>query len=470
MTRPDTHIVSVTAERFTPCALARKVHARALLESASFRSGRQRYSVLLVKEALRIRQTAHGVRTYIDGQQTPPPHHEGDILDAVRYFANQHDGEQYDIPIPFGGIGMLSFEFASFCDTIPMAKQPDPLSLPLAEFMLGHLFIIFDHYSDELKIVGVNYDEHEIDLQKETEALLRQIHDMNFNFLLSDDNHYPVQWSGENDEAHYKQMVSHIKTQIVEGNLLQAVPSRRVEAISEMPPFTAYSRLRRLNPSPYLFYLDFGNAQLFGSSPEMHLRSNGGTVTIRPIAGTRRRGANAADDAALERELLADEKECAEHRMLIDLARNDFGRVCRARSISITQHMKVEHYARVMHIVSEITGVLADGNDVCSALRATFPAGTVSGAPKIQAIKTIARLERVARRFYAGMVGYVKSAQTMDSCITIRSALKIGNTFYLQAGGGVVYDSEPEREFEETNEKLQSLVDALASNPEGKHQ
>lgn len=469
MIRTDTKIVSVTAERFTPCSLARKTNAIALLESASFRSGRQRYSILLVREALRVIQAENDVRLQINGQQTKFPHRGRDILDALRYFANQHDGEQYTLPIPFGGVGMLSFEFASLCDDISVSTQPDPLALPLAEFILGHLFIIFDHYTDELHLVGVNYHEHEIDLEQEIKQLLAEIHDINFNYLLSDRKHYAVQWPQKSDKAHYISMVTHIKNEIVAGNLLQAVPSRRIEAVSDLPPFTAYTRLRRLNPSPYLFYLDFGHAQLLGSSPEMHVRSNQRRVTIRPIAGTRRRGATTAEDAALAKELLADEKECAEHRMLIDLARNDFGRVCQPRSVVLTQEMQIEQYARVMHIVSEVTGMLDDGYDSFDALRATFPAGTVSGAPKIQAIKTIAQLEPVPRRFYAGVVAYVKSADTLDSCITIRSTLKIGSTFYLQAGGGIVYDSEPEREFEETNEKLQSLIDALSMEPLEEH-
>lgn len=465
MKRTDTRIVSVTAERFTPCSLARKTNAVALLESASFRSGRQRYSILLVREALRVIQTDQGVQLRIDGKQTASPHRGEDILDTLRYFADQHDGDSHTLPIPFGGVGMCSFEFAALCDDIAVSTQADPLKLPLAEFMLGHLFIVFDHYSDELHVVGINYHEHEIDLAREIELLLEEIHDMNFNYLLSDNNHYDVTWSQEDSRSHYIDMVKHIKREIIAGNLLQAVPSRRVKAVSDLPPFTAYTRLRRLNPSPYLFYLDFGHAQLLGSSPEMHLRSSHRRVSIRPIAGTRRRGGTAAEDDMLAKELLADEKECAEHRMLIDLARNDIGRVCKPKSVVLTQEMEIEQYARVMHIVSEVNGVLADGYDSFDALRATFPAGTVSGAPKINAIKTIAELEPLPRRFYAGVVGYVKSADTLDSCITIRSALKIDSTFYLQAGGGIVYDSEPEREFEETNEKLQSLIDALNTEP-----
>jgi len=461
MTRSDTLITTITAERFTPCSLARKTNARALLESASFRSGRQRYSILLVQEALRITQTAHGVQMRIDGQQTGFPHDHHDILDALSYFARQHDGDSYAIPIPFGGIGTLFFEFCALRDDFNLPDRGDPLNMPLAEFMLGHLFIIFDHYSDELKIVGINYHEHEIELRAEIDRLLATIHDMNFNYLLSDDGRYEVTWPQQSNQREYTEMIGSIKKEIVDGNVLQAVPSRRLAIKSSLPPFTAYTRLRRINPSPYLFYLDFGSAQLFGASPEMHLRSRRGELTIHPIAGTRRRGANPEEDAVLERELLHDAKECAEHLMLVDLARNDLGRVCRTRSITLSRYMQVEYYARVMHIVSEVEGALKEEYNAFDALRATFPAGTVSGAPKIEAVNTIARLEKLPRRFYAGVVGYIQSPQTLDSCITIRSALHINDIFYLQAGGGIVHDSQAPREFEETQEKLQSLLEAL---------
>ena len=309
--------------------------------------------------------------------------------------------------------------------------------------------------------MGINYHEHEIDLDTEIERLLVHIHDMDFNYLLSDHAKYAVQWPKDNNYTYYTEMVKKIGEEIVEGNLLQAVPSHRLCVESALPPFTAYSRLRRMSPSPYMFYLDFGHAQLLGASPEMHIQSNSGHMTIRPIAGTRRRGKSETEDTQIEKELLHDDKERAEHLMLVDLARNDFGRVCKARSIQIIQYMQVEYFARVMHIVSEIEGKLDKQYNVFDAIRATFPAGTVSGAPKIQAINTIASIEKVPRRFYAGIVGYVKSPYTLDSCITIRSTLKVGDTFYLQAGGGVVYNSKPEREFEETREKIQSLVDVL---------
>jgi anthranilate synthase component 1 len=210
-----------------------------------------------------------------------------------------------------------------------------------------------------------------------------------------------------------------------------------------------------------MFFLDFGDFQLFGASPEVHVKARDGQAVIRPLAGTRRRGATAAQDAVLEKDLLADPKERAEHLMLVDLARNDLGRVCTPGSVEVSELMEVERYSHVMHIVSTVEGKLAEGMTGRDALRATFPAGTVSGAPKIRAIEVIDSLEGAARGFYAGVVAHVESDGSLDSCITIRSAVKQGDIVTMQAGAGIVYDSVPEREFEETEAKLAALARAL---------
>jgi anthranilate synthase component 1 len=228
-----------------------------------------------------------------------------------------------------------------------------------------------------------------------------------------------------------------------------------------MPAIEAYRSLRMGNPSPYMFYLDFEDFQLFGASPEVHVKARDGRAVIRPLAGTRRRGGNAAEDAALEKELLADPKERAEHLMLVDLARNDLGRVCAPGSVEVSELMEVERYSHVMHIVSNVEGKLAAGRTGLDALRATFPAGTVSGAPKIKAIEVIDSLEAEARGFYAGVVAHVESDGSLDSCITIRSAVKKGDVVTMQAGAGIVYDSVPQREYEETEAKLGALAKSL---------
>jgi anthranilate synthase component 1 len=210
-----------------------------------------------------------------------------------------------------------------------------------------------------------------------------------------------------------------------------------------------------------MFFLDFDDYQLFGASPEVHVKVTDGRALMRPIAGTRRRGSTSKEDRSLEKELLADEKERAEHLMLVDLARNDLGRICRPGSVEVTQSYVIERYSHVMHIVSQVEGELEDQRSGNDAIRATFPAGTVSGAPKIRAIETIDGLEPLVRSFYAGIVGYVEPDGTLDSCITIRSGLKKGESLYLQAGAGIVYDSDPEREFEETNQKLRATAKAI---------
>jgi anthranilate synthase component 1 len=230
---------------------------------------------------------------------------------------------------------------------------------------------------------------------------------------------------------------------------------------SDIPALEAYKNLRSTNPSPYLFYLDFGDYQLFGSSPEVHVKVKESVGYINPLAGTRRRGKSPDEDKALEEELLADEKERAEHLMLVDLARNDLGRICVPGSVKLEELMGIERYSHVMHIFSRVEGDLKSGRNGLDAVRATFPAGTVSGAPKIQAIETIDAIETEPRRFYAGLVGYVEPDGSLDTCITIRSALKKDGMLVLQAGAGIVYDSDPEKEYEETNQKLRALTRSI---------
>ena len=459
--RTDTRVRTLPADRFTACGLAKKLSAKALLESASFQNGRQRYSILMIREALHILQEDAGVRLRIDDQQVGFPHAARDILDVLVYFSRQHDEHRYPFPVPYGGVGFLSYEFAARCDTIHLRQKDDPLNMPLAHFVLGHVFIVCDHYNDELHVVALNYHEHEIDLQEQIERTVAKIEDLDFNYLLPDSKQYAVRWPENDGREEYMGMVQTLRDEIIAGNLLQAVPSRRVAVETDMPAFVAYTRLRRINPSPYLFYLDFDAYQLFGSSPEVHVRVRDNRVIIRPLAGTRRRGATHEEDTRLQDELLADKKERAEHLMLVDLARNDLGRVCAPASIRINLLESVEHYARVMHIVSEVEGELEPHKSAVHAVRMTFPAGTVSGAPKIRAVETVDGLEKYPRRFYAGLVAYMQSENNFDSCITIRSCLRHGRHIYLQAGSGVVYDSTPQREYEETREKLRAMVEAI---------
>jgi anthranilate synthase component 1 len=255
-------------------------------------------------------------------------------------------------------------------------------------------------------------------------------------------------------------MVRRAKDYILSGDIFQVVLSQRFEAPYKLPPFSLYRALRRVNPAPFLYFLDYGTFALAGSSPEILVRARGERVTIRPIAGTRPRGATPHEDQALERELLADEKERAEHLMLLDLGRNDVGRVARIDTVNVTDRFFVERYSQVMHIVSNVEGELAAGHDALDALVAGFPAGTVSGAPKVRAMQIIDELEKDKRGPYAGSVGYFSAGGDMDTCIVLRTALIKDGKMFVQAGAGIVADSNPASEQQECVNKAKALFRA----------
>ena len=265
------------------------------------------------------------------------------------------------------------------------------------------------------------------------------------------------------DKAAFEAGVMKAKMLIEEGEAIQIVLSRSFIADFDGSPFDVYRALRSINPSPYMFYLDFGDFVLLGASPEVMVRVDDGKAVLRPIAGTRPRGKDAVEDAALRIELLADDKERAEHTMLIDLARNDLGRVAKPGSVCVDRMMEVEYYSHVMHIVSEVSCRLAPDVDIYDVIRAAFPAGTVSGAPKIRAMEIIDEIEADRRGPYAGLVGYFSYRGGFDSCITIRSALVKDGKIRIQAGAGIVYDSVPEREFEETAAKAAAMLAAAGT-------
>jgi anthranilate synthase component I len=261
-------------------------------------------------------------------------------------------------------------------------------------------------------------------------------------------------------EAAYHAAVERAKRYVYEGDVMQVVPSQRMSKPFKATPIALYRALRTINPSPYMFYFDFGDFHVVGASPEILARLEGETVTVRPIAGTRRRGATPAEDAALAEELLADEKERAEHIMLVDLGRNDVGRVARTGSVKVTEQMVIERYSHVMHIVSNVEGTLKPGLNAIDVLRATFPAGTVSGAPKVRAMEIIDELEPVKRGVYAGAVGYLGFHGNMDVAIALRTAVIKNGMLHVQAGGGIVADSQPAAEWQETQSKAKALLRA----------
>ena len=372
-----------------------------------------------------------------------------------------------------GLVGYLGYDVIRFFE--PKLDQPGESSepspdLPEALYLLTDTLVAFDHARGRtLIIVNAHLDGDPIAAYQEAVARIDRIADrlsaplplrrtkraltdatLRSNFTQSD----------------FESMVLKAKEHIAAGDIFQVVLSQRLSRRTSAQPFDIYRALRRLNPSPYMFFFDFGEvcgtpSHLIGASPEMLVRLEGRTATVRPIAGTRRRGANPTEDGQLEQELLADPKERAEHVMLVDLGRNDLGRVCEFRTVRVPDLFVVERYSHVMHIVSQVEGRLREGCGAFDLLRATFPAGTVSGAPKVRAMEIIRDLEKLKRGLYAGAVGYFSYDGAMDTCIAIRTLQMLGDVINIQAGAGIVADSDPASEYQETLNKAMALAVAI---------
>jgi anthranilate synthase component 1 len=366
-----------------------------------------------------------------------------------------------------GAVGYLAYDCVHYFEPrVPLAAR-DPHGLPESVFMLTDSLLVFDHAKHTIKLVAHAHVAD--DVNGAYDAAVARVEELAGRLAapltpppaLGEPGAAP-QPASNKSAAEYHAMVERAKEYIVAGDIIQVVPSQRLSVPVWAAPFDLYRALRAVNPSPYMYYLRLDGVDVVGASPEMLVRAEEGVVDTHPIAGTRRRGADAAEDAALEAELLADEKERAEHVMLLDLGRNDIGRVARPGSVRVTQTMEVERYSHVMHLVSHVQGELAEGLTPYDALRACFPAGTVSGAPKIRAMEIIAELEGERRGVYAGAVGYFSFSGNMDTAIGIRTMVVKDGTAYLQAGGGVVFDSTPERERAETFEKAGAMLRAIA--------
>ncbi len=364
-------------------------------------------------------------------------------------------------------IGFFSYDFVRLIERLPDAN-PDELNLPDAVLMRPSVISVFDNVLDEMTVVTPVYPEAGLTAAAAYDRARARLHDIVERLEAGTARHVPAhapvsagEATSNCTRAEYHAMVERAQEYIRAGDAFQVVPSQRFSMPFALPPFALYRSLRRLNPSPFSFYLHLGDFALVGSSPEILVRLRDGVVTVRPIAGTRRRGASRAEDLALERELLADPKELAEHLMLLDLGRNDVGRVARTGTVRVTEKMVVERYSHVMHVVSNVEGEFDAGRaDVLDALCAGFPAGTVSGAPKIRAMEIIDELEKVRRSFYAGGIGYIGADGNLDTCIGLRTGLVKAGVLHVQAGGGVVSDSDPEAEYQESCMKARALLSA----------
>ena len=465
---------SLVADLETPVAAYMKLAAGRpnsfLLESIENGTARSRYSIIGMAPDLVWRCRAGVAELNRQARSAPhafvpDPRPALDSLRAVIAETRMHIPEH--LPPTLGGlVGYLGYDMVRLMERLP-SKNADALGVPEAILIRPTLFAVFDNVRDELTLAASIYPQPGLSaaqawtgahaaLAEAAAALSRPLpHAVPAVSL-------PPQPEPQSNltRAGFMAIVERMKDYITAGDAFQVVPSQRFSVPFALPPFALYRSLRRVNPAPFLFFLDFGAFAVVGSSPEILVRLRDGTVTLRPLAGTRRRGATREEDEALERDLLSDPKERAEHLMLLDLGRNDVGRVAQLGTVRVTESFAIERFSHVMHISSTVEGRLKPGLDALDALIAGFPAGTLTGAPKIRAMEIIEELEPTRRGIYAGCIGYFAANGTMDTCIGLRTAVVKDGTMYVQAGGGVVADSTAEGEYEETRQKSRALFRA----------
>ena len=366
-----------------------------------------------------------------------------------------------------GAVGFVSYDMVRFFEDLP-DQTVDDLDVPDSQFIITDTMLVFDNVSQTIKIVSNAFVEGD-DLDAVYENTIQKISVLEEKLKTplargsapEEEVEAPLSFESNIEEGTFKQAVKRIKQYILEGDAIQVVLSQRLKFAVNCNPFDIYRALRTVNPSPYMYYLEFGELQVVGSSPEVLVRLEDDKVEVRPIAGTRKRGQNEEEDRELEKDLLQDKKELAEHIMLVDLGRNDLGRVSEISSVIVDEQFTIERYSHVMHIVSNVKGILKKGLDCFDVLTAAFPAGTLSGAPKIRAMEIIDELEPTRRGLYGGAVGYISFSGNMDTAIAIRTLLIKDKTAYLGVGAGIVADSVPQSEFEETMNKGRALLKAI---------
>ena len=465
----------LVADLDTPVSLMLKLAGAGrmtfMLESVTGGEVRGRYSVIGMKPDL-VWQ-CDGTRSRTNRSARYDPDNFADDPDDPLTSLRRLIGEcRIDLPpdippIAAGMFGYLGYDMIRLVEHLPDIN-PDPLGLPDAVMMRPSITVVLDGVKGEVIVASPIWANEitsaEAAYAQAAERVMDTVADLDRHpeamIAAPDADQGNAQPVSNTPKSAYHAIVQKARDYIRAGDIFQVVPSQRWSLPFRLPPFSLYRALRRTNPSPYMFYFNFGPYQIVGASPEILVRVKDGTVTIRPIAGTRPRGGNEAEDRAHEEDLLSDEKERAEHLMLLDLGRNDVGRVARIGTVRPTEQFIIERYSHVMHIVSNVEGELNDDHDALSALLSGLPAGTVSGAPKVRAMEIIDELEVEKRGVYGGGVGYFSVTGEMDVCIALRTGVVKDDTLYVQAGGGVVWDSDPEAEFQETVNKSKALRQA----------
>ena len=436
-----------------------------LLESVEGGSLRGRYSLLGCDPD--IIWKVENNKASIEYQDENYKYHiSNEPIESLKNIVELSKFDKEDIEVPYPTlVGYLGYPMIKYMEKISL-ENDDNINIPDSVLIRPKIVAVFDNIKDTITVMTVvypgenkNYESLYTKAQELLEVKVNQLKEnLIQNSAISIKSNLDFKSNYSKDE--YFSIISKAKEYIKEGDIFQVVTSQRFETEYDLEAISLYRSLRRLNPSPYLVNLNFNDIGLVASSPELLVQLRNKKITIRPIAGTRKRGKNANEDLELSRDLLKDKKELAEHLMLLDLGRNDVGRVSRNQSVKVTEQMIIEYYSHVMHIVSNVEGVIDKKYDAVDALKAGFPAGTVSGAPKIRAMQIIEELENLNRSFYAGCMGYFDSNGDMDTCISLRSGLVKNGKLFIQAGGGVVYDSNPEDEYQETINKASALMAA----------
>jgi anthranilate synthase component I len=446
-----------------------------LLESMEGGEKWARYSFLGSRPSVIVKSFGRTAEVIRNGKKERLPF-DHDPLEVIKDLLSAYAPvPDHSLPRFFGGaVGFMGYDVVRFFEELPQ-QEKNGLDLPDVFFMITDTLVIFDNVTHRIKVVsnahvkGRAVEAAYKEATKKIDALVRKLKKPGGRLAgggrRKKGKELPL--TSNFTKARYEQAVLRAKEYIKAGDIFQVVPSQRFQTGINVEPYEIYRALRLINPSPYMYFLRCGDATVVGASPEVMVRLEGDRIDLRPIAGTRRRGATEEEDEALADELLADPKERAEHIMLVDLGRNDVGRVSEPGSVQVSELMVIERYSHVMHIVSNVRGKLSRGKDSYDVIRACFPAGTVSGAPKIRAMQIIDELEPTRRGPYAGAVGYFGFSGNMDTCITIRTLVIKDNVAYIQAGGGVVADSDPAAEYQETVNKAKAMMRAVEMAEKG---
>jgi len=449
-----------------------------LFESVEGGEKLARYSFLGRDPYRIVRATEFGATVEVEEPRTPDAEvnlsrPEGDIFAVLQAYLDRYT--EVDVPdlprLRGGAVGYLGYDAVRLVEDLPDAP-PDELGVPDAVWCFYDTVVAFDHVRHQLVLLANVFVDADTDLRAAYDQAQTRLSALEGDLKQPTPDPAPVEWTDAEltsnvERPAFEEAVRTAKEHVERGDIFQVVLSQRFSTSFQGDRFNLYRALRQVNPSPYLFYLDLDDLGLVGSSPEVLVRAEDGVAEVLPIAGTRPRGEDAEEDAALAEELLSDPKERAEHLMLVDLGRNDLGRVCRYDSVEVDRYAYIERYSHVMHIVSSVQGALADDKGPMDVLAACFPAGTVSGAPKVRAMEIIDALEPTRRGIYAGAVGYVDFSGTLDTCIAIRTMIVSDNTAHVQAGAGIVADSDPAREYDETWDKAAALRQAMRVAADG---